>query len=230
MRKGRARREARCRRSRGLDADQRSDPRRDHGARGRRKASPQRDRHGDLRARLPRGTGRGRGRGRRPGPASGRHRAAAARGRGHARASCGRGRRAPDLRLRLVPAQHVRGRRLSTPAGDRARERLHGRPRGLPRHDCSRGQVGVARRVAPRADRHPRALRGREARHGRNRLVPAERQGDVAAGRPRASSWRRSSRPARSRSLRVRGRAPRARRSRSASRRTRSSSASTACG
>ena len=45
------------------------------------------------------------------------------------------------------------------------------------------GRVSVAGRVAPGADRHPRSLRRREARHGRDRLLPARRQGDGARRR-----------------------------------------------
>ena len=101
--------------------------------------------------------------------------------RGHDRASPGGRRRARHV---AAPASS----RLHTFAAEDFPRLPDGRPRALhastaPR--CSRrssasSRVRLPRRVAAGADRHPRALRGRQARHGRDRLVPARREGDRA--------------------------------------------------
>jgi hypothetical protein len=49
-----------------------------------------------------------------------------------------------------------------------------------PRHGVACCPFGVAGRVATCPDRHPRPLRGRHARHGSDRLVPAFGEGDGA--------------------------------------------------
>ena len=88
----------------------------------------------------------------------------------------------------------------------------------------SRGRARrLAGRVAPGADRRARPLRGRQADHGRDRLVPDVGQGDRAPHERQAPSSRRSSPRARSPSSRG-SRRTRAS-SRSASRRTTSCSA-----
>ena len=79
--------------------------------------------------------------------------------------------------------QHVRGRGLPAPAA-RRRTAARDRPRGAARDRGPRRALRLARRVASGAHRHPRALRGGQARHGRDRLVPALREGD-GARRPR---------------------------------------------
>ena len=48
------------------------------------------------------------------------------------------------------------------------------------RHRLAGGAVRVARRIAAGADRNPRALRGRQARDGRDRLLPVVGEGDGA--------------------------------------------------
>ena len=171
---------------------------RDPAARGGRPAAPGRDRHGALAAHLARGAGRGR------------------RRRGRARAGCcvdiarllpdgevvarapRRGGRAPRrVRHGELPPEHVLGRGLPAAAGRRAGAAARGRARRAARHRQPRQPRAVARRVAPGADRHPRPLRGRQDRDGRDRLVPALGEGDGARGRRRPSS-RRSCRRGRS--------------------------------
>ena len=56
---------------------------------------------------------------------------------------------------------------------------VHGRPRGAARDDRPCRARGFARRGAPGADRHPRPVRRRQARDGRDRLVSPRRQGDA---------------------------------------------------
>ena len=107
-------------------------------------------------------------------------------------------------------------------------EPLLGRSPGVPRHDREGRPLRVARRVAPGAHRRSRQVRGRQARDGCDRLVPAERQGDGPADRPgpRARGDRAG---ACAPGARARGRRRRPRtRSTSGSSRTRSSSPSTA--
>ena len=62
---------------------------------------------------------------------------------------------------------------------------------GVRRDGAEGGPLGVARRDAPGADRHPRVGRGERPAHGRHRLLPAVRQGDEA----RRAAGRRRSRP-----------------------------------
>ena len=101
--------------------------------------------------------------------------------------------------VQLAPPRLQR-RGLPAPAG-RRRPAARDRPRRAARDDRPRRPLRLARRVAAGADGDPRPLRGRQARDGRDRLLPALRQGD-AARRGRARSSRRSFRPGRSRSSR----------------------------
>src|SRR5436305_1496427 len=64
------------------------------------------------------------------------------------------------------------------PPGARHARALLGRSRSASRDRVPRRPLRIARRVAACAHRDSRALRGRQARHGRNRLVPTVRQGD----------------------------------------------------
>ena len=197
-------------------------PRPPNGARARR------DRHGALAPRVARGRRRRRGDGRRPGPAAARHRPRAARvGRLDRASARGVGARDHE-RLGELPHPHVLGRGLPAPA----------RPRGGSR--SSRSTASAARddragssRSASRDESRPVLtgifveLRARQARDGRDGLLPARGQGD-----------RRSEPAARARGDHPGPRAPGARadrrlgatRSSSACRRTTSSSASTAPG
>ena len=198
-------------------------------ARRRRAARPRRDRHGALAARLARGAGRGRGRGRRPGTAARRHRAAAARP-ARSRSSTAPRRASPsvDVRHGELPAAHVRAEdfpRLPEVDPDRAAR--------VDREALLETIARVSRSASRDESRpvltgHPRPLRGRQARDGRDRLLPAVGEGDRARGRPRRSS-RRSCRRARSPSSAA-SRQGGDERSSSACTRTRSSSAPTASG
>ena len=107
----------------------------------------------------------------------------------------GGGHRPDRLRgVQLAPARLQRGGLPAAAGGRRAAAR--DRPRGAARDGRPGRALGLAGRVAARPDRDPRPLRGRQARHGRHRLVPALGQGDGSSARRRRSS-RRSSRPAR---------------------------------
>ena len=154
---------------------------------------------------------RRRRRGRRPGPPAARHRARAARRRRVARVPAATSRCCRSRRARRATActrtrpRTSRGCPTSTAIAAAA-----GRPRGAARDDQPRQPLGVARREPAGADRHPRPLRAGQARHGRDRLLPARGQGDPrrehAAGArgdhpgPRAPGARRASPPAATRS------------------------------
>ncbi len=71
----------------------------------------------------------------------------------------------------------------------------------VPRDGVARGARRVAGRVAPCADRRSRPLRGREADHGRNGLVPDVREGDGARGRRRVGARGDRARPRAHRAL-----------------------------
>ena len=139
------------------------------------------DRHGDRPARTARRRGRARGRRRAAGAAAGRRRPLAA-GRLGRRSSCA----AAEQDVEIVAGAatfHIRTLRLEDfppfpePEGD---GRVAGAGRGVRRDDRQGRALGVARRDAPGADRHPRVGDGRRAAHGRDRLLPAVGQGDAA--------------------------------------------------
>ena len=120
-----------------------------------------------------------------PGPPARRHRAAAAATTARWRSRTG----AESTRARssAAPASY----RLHTHSAPRT---SRGCPRSTPRRRFTVDRdalletiarvapLGVARRVAPGADRHPRPLRGRPARDGRDRLLPAVGEGDAIEG------------------------------------------------
>ena len=164
-------------------------------ARRRRCADARRHRHGAVAADDARRPGRRGRRRRHPRQAARRARAPAARDRRHDRVPARGGHGADRLRLLQLPPARLQRRGLPAAAGRRRAAALD-RPRGAARDRRPRRPLRLPRRVAPRADRDPRPLRGREARHGRDRLVPALGQGDRARCQPRPSS-RRSSRRAR---------------------------------
>ena len=174
-----------------------------------------------------RGAGRRRRHGRRARPAAARHRALAARQRGDDRAPPRGGGRRRHVRHRELPPAHVLGRGLPAAARRRHAARCTRSTATRCRDDRARRPQRVARREPPGADRHPRPLRARQDRDGRDRLVPPRGQGD-AGRRRRCPSSRRSSRPARCRSSRASPPAPTS--CSSACRRTTSSSAPTAPG
>ena len=153
-------------------------PRRGRGARARR------DRHGAVAAHVARCAGRRRGRRGRPREAARRPGAASARERGHARVPAGGGRRAGHVRGVLLAAEHVQRRGLPAAAEHSTRRCTRVDRACAARDDGACRDARVAGRVAPGAHRHPRSLRGRHARHGRDRLVPDVRQGDGARARP----------------------------------------------
>ena len=129
------------------------------------------------------------------------------------------------LRLRELPAAHVRAEDFPRLPERRAATSFHGRARGAARDGRARQPRRVARRVAPGADRHPRPLRGRQvvmAATDSYRLAVKETRS--AATLPELEAII----PARALAelARIAGRRRRARSS--ASRRTRSSSAPTA--
>ena len=123
--------------------------------------------------------------------------------RGLARAALGRAGRRAGLRQRHVPHPHAPCRGL--PAVPRARSAdgdLAAR-RGVRRDRAEGRGLGLARRDAPGADRHPGVgLRARAA-DGRDRLLPAERQGDDARDAACVRRSRSTCRPARCRSWRA---------------------------
>ena len=131
-----------------------------------------RHRHGDRPARPARGRGRPRGRRRAAGAAARRRRPRAARRRGHARAARRRAGRRDRRRLRDVPHPHAArsrtSRRFPEPEGD-GRVEVPGA--GVRRDRRQGGALGLARRDAPGADRHPR-LRRRRASCGWSRPTP----------------------------------------------------------
>ena len=180
--------EARRRLPRRLDPRHRADPVRDPAPRRRtaRSSSP-RPTWSSRCARRSRPQVDGRGRGRHPRQAARRSRAAAAGERGDDRVPPGGGRRPDRLRARRATRLNTLQRRGLPAAAGRRRAAARDRPRGAARDGRPCRAVRVARRVAPGADRHPRALRGRQARDGRDRLLPALGQGD-AARRPRAGA------------------------------------------
>ena len=145
-------------------------------------ADPCRDRHGVVAADDARRPGRRRRRRGHPRQTARRARAPAPRERCHDRVPA-RGGHGAD-RLRLVQLAPARLQRRGLPAAaDRRRPVALDRPRGVARDRGSCRALRLARRVAPRADRDPRPFRGWEARHGRNRLLPALGQGDRARRR-----------------------------------------------
>ena len=160
-----------------------ADPRRRAAARSRRRARSGCDRHGAVAAHVARGA-RSKAKGSVVVP--GRLLVDLARllpdaGRA-ARASRG-GRRA-DRRVRNgeLPAAHVQRGGLPAPAGDRRHADLHRRRGGAARDRRAGVALGLARRIAPGADRDPRALRAGQARDGRNRFVQARGQGNGPRG------------------------------------------------
>ena len=187
----------------GLDAERGADPRRHPAARRRRRAASRRDRHGALAAHA---RSRRRSRARAsvvvPGPPARRPRAAAAGRRGDDRAPR-RGERRPHRRAGTASyrAAHLQRRGLPAAARDRRGRGLHRRRA----RRCSRPCRAVAR-SASRDESRP-VLTGilvrfeaGQARDGGDRLVPALRRRRPSSTGECPSS-RRSSRPARSRSL-----------------------------
>ena len=129
-----------------------------------------------------------------------------------------------------LPPAHAARRGLPDAAGALAGDADRAAGRGLRADGLPRGALGLARRDPPRAHRHPDVGLRPGAADGRDRLLPAERQGDrargAAAGQPRGE--RPGPRAAGARADRPAGRATS--RSPSASGRTRSSSSSaTSC-
>ncbi len=170
-----------ARREGGVDARLGAGARRRPAAGRGRPARARRDRHGALaapRGRLPRSKAKARWS--LPGACSSTSRGCCPTARSSLEHRPEQGTLEVDLRLGELQAQHLQRRGL--PEAPRCRERgdLHGRPRRVPRDGLARRALGVARRVAAGADRDPRPLRGREARDGGDRLVPALRQGDGA--------------------------------------------------
>ena len=79
-----------------------------------------------------------------------------------------------------LPPAHLLGGGLPAPARHRVGRSC---TRSTARRCSRRSAASAARRRATRAgraDRHPRALRAGQAGHGRDRLLPARRQGDAA--------------------------------------------------
>ena len=153
----------------------------------RRRAATRCDGHGALGARDRAGAGAGRRVDRSSGPHARRHRAAAAGRRGDARASRLRVGRPRLLGQRELHAADVQRRGLPAPAGDRRDADVRGRARAAARDDRPCRARRVARRGAPGADRSPRPVRRRQARHGRDRLVSPCGQGDRARQRRRGA-------------------------------------------
>ncbi len=139
---------------------------------------------------------------------------------------------APPARLQRVGrvrAARLPRRRLPAAAGAGSGARLHARPQGCRRHHRAGRARRLTRRVASRADRRPRALRGPRADDGRHRLLPPRRARAAAGGR-RIARAARGHRPGPRAGRRSRASPGRARAtSRSSSRTTSSASASTAC-
>ena len=184
---GRARRRARARRPRRVDAHVGADPRRHpaHAPRAGGSRSP-RPTWSCRCARSLDAEVEGEGARRRPRPAARRARAAAAR-RARSRSSTAPRRAccASSAARTARRLQHVQRRGLPAAARRSTRRTLHSVDRAALLETVSRvSALRVAGRVAPGADRHPRPLRGRQARDGRDRLVPALREGDADRGRP----------------------------------------------
>ena len=179
---GRSRREAPGCRQRGLYAHDRSDPGGHHAARCGRALASERDRHGDLRSRLLDAQVE------EEGPSSSRAgcsstSCACSRPGGHlehradegvARLTCG----AASYSLNTYGPED-RACRRSSPT-----ERFSVERRPFSTRSAA-SAVGFSGRVAAGPDRDPRSLRGRQARDGGDRLLPAERQGDDARERTR---------------------------------------------
>ena len=145
-------------------------------------------------------------RGRAPGPGrpacapDARRRTGAARPRSLARAARCRAGRRDRLGSDDLPHPYAARRRL--PAAARGRRGCgHQRAGGCLRRDDRKGRpVGLARRDAADPDRDPRLRLGLGAAHGRDRLLPAQRQGDRPRRAAASARSRPTSRPARSRS------------------------------
>ena len=149
----------------------------------RRRAAPRGDRHGALAANVARRAGR-----RRrapsscPGACSSTWRGCFPSRRCRSSIAPTRARAEHHVRRRELPAAHVQRGGLPAPARDRRDADLHRRRGGAARDRRAGLALGVARRVAPGADRHPRALRAGQARDGGHGLVSACRQGDGPPG------------------------------------------------
>ena len=187
--------EARPRFARRLDPRHRAGALRNPSLRRGRHDHARRHRHGALAADDARRAGRRRRRGGHPRQAARRARAPAARERRDDRIPAGGGHGADRLRPVQLAAERLQRRGLPAAPGHRRAAALD-RPRGAAGDGRPGRPVGLARRVAAGAHRHPRPLRGGQARDGRHRLVPAVGEGD-GARRGGARSSRRSSRRAR---------------------------------
>ena len=142
-----------------------------------------RDRHGCQ----PRGTaagGDGEGGGRRAARASAPRRGPLVAGRpGLARAAARRAGRGVDLGRGHLSHPHASRRGLSAVPRAGRRGRRLGAGGGVHRDRAQGRGLRVARRDPPGAHRNPGLRGGTRAADGRDRLVPAQREGDSARGR-----------------------------------------------